>query len=116
MRVVAEKLFANLYDDYFDDVYRFVITKTGNKWDADDIVSESFRKAYENSDKLENVSSPKAWLFTIARNTIYDYYRRKHKVILTEEMEIYTEPITFKDTLELSDEMECLKKSLAHLP
>lgn len=35
--------FLNIYDQYFNDVYRYVYVKTGNKWDAEDIVSEIFR-------------------------------------------------------------------------
>lgn len=40
-------LFIHLYDQYYDDVYRYVYVKTGNKWDTEDIVSDIFRKAYE---------------------------------------------------------------------
>ena len=37
-----EEGFLNLYDQYFNDVYRYVYVKTGNKWDAEDIVSDIF--------------------------------------------------------------------------
>ncbi|MFJ8258224.1 hypothetical protein ACIQ4Z_13225 [Peribacillus asahii] len=42
-----DDLFASMYDEYFDDVYRYVYVKTGNKWDTEDIVSDTFRKAEE---------------------------------------------------------------------
>lgn len=49
-------LFKHIYEAYFDDVYRFVYVKTGNKWDADDIGSETFRKVYEKSAPSETIS------------------------------------------------------------
>jgi DNA-directed RNA polymerase specialized sigma24 family protein len=35
------------YDLYYDMIYRYVCVKVGNKWDAEDIVSEVFKKAFE---------------------------------------------------------------------
>lgn len=65
--------FLNIYDQYFNDVYRYVYVKTGNKWDAEDIVSEIFRKCYEKFD-ANSIQNHKASLFAIARNSIIDYY------------------------------------------
>ncbi|MFT4416568.1 RNA polymerase sigma factor [Fredinandcohnia humi] len=108
--------FNDLYDNYFDDVYRYIYTKTGNRWDADDLVSETFRKAYEKINLVTSLTSPKAWLFTIARNTVIDFYRKRNKTFVVEEMEDYTKPLPFQDTLEEAEEINCLKKSLGVLP
>ena len=67
--------FIILYDKYFDDVYRYIYFKTGNKWEADDLVSETFKKAYEKYKYLKG--EPKPWIMSIARNTVIDFYRRK---------------------------------------
>lgn len=107
--------FLDIYDRYFNDVYRYVYVKIGNKWDAEDIVSETFRKAYEKFTSLKNMSTPKSWLISIARNTVIDFYRKKKNVLVGEELEQYLNPIPFDDPLEQSDELECLKKSLNHL-
>ncbi|KMY56130.1 DNA-directed RNA polymerase subunit sigma [Bacillus sp. FJAT-27231] len=105
-----------MYDQYFDDMYRYIYVKTGNKWDTEDIVSEAFRKAYERFDSLQEETNHKAWLMTIARNTVIDYYRKKKNVLVGEDIELYTAPIPFDDPLEQVDELNCLKKSLQHLP
>ncbi|WP_409273267.1 RNA polymerase sigma factor [Neobacillus sp. SCS-31] len=110
------KTFIELYDEYFDDVYRYVVVKIGNKWDAEDIVSEVFRKAYENWGHPSNPNNPKAWIIAIARNTIIDFYRKKKSLLIGEEIDSYFTPVPFDDPFDESREMECLKKSLNHLP
>jgi RNA polymerase sigma factor (sigma-70 family) len=107
--------FVSLYDRYFNDVYRYVYVKTGNKWDAEDIVSETFRKAFEKIHSLKNDSNPKSWLMSIARNNVIDFYRKKKGVLVGDDLELYLSPIPFLDPLDESDELGCLKKSLGHL-
>lgn len=107
--------FIDLYDAYFDDVYRYVFVKTGNKWDAEDIVSEVFRKAYESWARRNDSANPKAWIMAIARNTVIDFYRKKKSLLVGEEIDSYLTPVPFEDPFEESKEMECLKKSLNHL-
>lgn len=107
--------FIQIYDEYFDDVYRYVYFKIGNKWDADDIVSEIFRKAYEKRSSFKEIENPKAWLLMIARNTVIDFYRKKKNILIGDEMEFYFNPLPFEDPFRESEEMECLKKSLNYL-
>lgn len=111
-----ENDFLVMYDQLFDDVYRYVYVKTGNKWDTEDIVSEAFRKSYEKFHQIEDIQNRKAWLFAIARNTIADHYRKKRGIPMGENLELYMAPIEFEDSLEKSEQIECLKKSLNFLP
>ena len=105
-----------MYEQFFDDIYRYVFVKTGcNKWDTEDIVSDVFRKSHEKYHQLKDQSNQKAWLMTIARNTVVDYYRKKRGIPMGEDIELYTAPIDFKDNLDKSEELECLKKSLHFL-
>lgn len=109
-------LFINLYDQYYDDIYRYVYLKTGNKWDSEDIVSEIFRKAYENKKRLQDVHNTKAWIMSIARNTVIDFYRKKKNLLVGEDIEFYVGPLPFEDPFENFNELDCLKKSLKQLP
>ncbi|WP_231860361.1 RNA polymerase sigma factor [Bacillus sp. OxB-1] len=107
--------FIQLYDAYFDDVYRYVYVKTGNKWDAEDLESDIFRKAFEKRSSLAKHPNQKSWLFMIARNTIIDFYRKKKNVPIGDGMEHYVSPVDFEDSFEGANEKECLQKSLPHL-
>ncbi|MFJ9500316.1 RNA polymerase sigma factor [Brevibacillus centrosporus] len=108
--------FLDCYDHYFDDIYRYVLHKTCNKWDTEELVSDIFRKAFEHFDLSKAYTYKKAWLMVIARNTVIDFYRKKGRVTVKENMEPYLEPYNFQDALEEKDEIECLKKSMNLLP
>lgn len=109
-------LFLECYDQYFNDVYRYVLHKTSNKWDTEELVSEIFRKAFEKFESARGYENKKPWLMVIAKNTVIDYYRTKGRVYVTENMEPYIEPYSFVEELEKGDEIGCLKKSLQQLP
>lgn len=67
-----------LYDRYFDDLYRYVLFRVGNRWDAEDLVSDIFRKVLEYTSKQGIVPDhERAWLFTIAHHRVVDHYRKK---------------------------------------
>lgn len=105
--------FISLYDLCFDDIYRYILFKTGSRWDTDDIVSDVFRKAYENYGSQKG--NPRGWLFTIARNTVIDYYRRKKDIAVGNDLELYPSPYRFEEDVEKRDELNCLKRSLQAL-
>jgi len=72
--------FAELYDRYFDKIYRFIYYKTSHRENAEDLTSQTFAKALEkiNSFKINDAGTFSAWLYRIARNNIIDYYRTNH--------------------------------------
>ncbi|RXT00624.1 RNA polymerase sigma factor [Ammoniphilus sp. CFH 90114] len=106
--------FMDLYDQSYEDVYRYVLFKVGNKWDADDLVSEIFRKAFERFNRLQHANA-KAWLMTIARNTVIDHYRKKKDLAVGEDLDGFSYPVLFEEALEKQDDLQCLKKSLKSL-
>jgi RNA polymerase sigma-70 factor (ECF subfamily) len=71
------KHFNKLYEANIIPVYRFVYSKVGNKTEAEEIVSDTFLKALEKIKSYEFRAKPiKSWLFVIARNIIYQSYRK----------------------------------------
>ncbi|MFF2886366.1 RNA polymerase sigma factor [Paenibacillus sp. NPDC057967] len=108
--------FVAVYDEYFDDVYRFVLYKTGNRWDTDDLVSEIFRKAFQHyRNRPVDEGRVKPWLFTIARNTVIDHYRKKQEWVYGHDPEVlgYTHISELMETIDLQH--DCLKQSLLAL-
>ncbi|MDI3496224.1 MAG: hypothetical protein PWQ35_245 [Patescibacteria group bacterium] len=67
--------FAKLYDFYMRKIYDFVYYKTMQKEQTEDIVSQIFLKAWKNINSYQQ-NSFSAWLYTIARNTVIDFYRQ----------------------------------------
>ena len=69
--------FSILYDVYIEKIYKYIYYKTGHKETAEDLTSKTFFKALRSIDKFEANESFSAWLYTIARNNVIDYYRAK---------------------------------------
>lgn len=68
--------FGELYDHYLGQIYRFVYYKVFSKETAEDLVSDTFMKAFGRlSSYKENRGQFSTWLYQIARNTVIDYYR-----------------------------------------
>lgn len=69
MDALAKPGFAEEALPWLDGVYRFSLRLTGgNRVEADDVVQETFLRAYRHWDTFERGTSARAWLFTIARN------------------------------------------------
>lgn len=55
----------------------FAYHLTYNQTDADDLVQETYLKAYRFIDKYEKGTNAKAWLFKILKNAYINEYRKK---------------------------------------
>ncbi len=64
---------------HLDELYATALRYTKNEKDAEDLVQETFLKAYNNWDRFEQGTNCRAWLFTILTNTFINKYRRKKK-------------------------------------
>lgn len=69
--------FGQLYERYRDPVYRYCLSRTGAKHEAEDLVADVFVRAMEAIDRYEDRGLPfVAFLFRIARNAAIDKSRR----------------------------------------
>lgn len=72
--------FGELYERYFNRIYAFALTRTGDRTAAEDVTAETFRQALENLPRFEWRGVPfSAWLFRIAANAATDYVKRASK-------------------------------------
>jgi len=78
--------FGRLYDEYVRKVYQFIYFKTHHRETAEDLTSTVFLKALENINAFDSKKAPfKAWLFSIARNTVIDHYRGHRETVDLED-------------------------------
>ena len=70
------KNFAVLYDKYFDQIYRYVYRRVGDKEMVYDLVSQTFYDALAHIKDYEwRGFSFSAWLYKIAHNNVLKWYR-----------------------------------------
>ena len=72
-----QNAFAALYDTYAEKLYYFSLRFLKSKEDAENLTQEVFVKIWETRDRLNPEYSFNAYLFTIARNTIFNIHRKK---------------------------------------
>ena len=75
-----ESKFEQLYDIYYDCVYRYIFVAVKNKRNTEDIITTVFTEIFESKDKITEIESSKNWIFHIAHNSILDFYKKSSKV------------------------------------
>lgn len=81
----------------YDDVYRFLYSKTQSVHDAEDLTQETFLRYAKSLDSSSPTSKGRAYLFTIARNVSIDHFRaqKPQTELLSDSLE---ETFGFEDT------------------
>lgn len=75
----TRKEFEELTLPHLDPLYSAALRLTKNDRDAEDLVQDTFLRAYRFFDKFERGTNIKAWLFRILTNTFINRYRRSVK-------------------------------------
>ena len=74
-----------IYMEYQPKIEKYLLYKTNNRDLAEDLCSDVFMKLLKKADTFdETKASVSTWIYTIARNTLYDYFRTRH---VTEELD-----------------------------
>ena len=73
------KLFVQEFMGYLDSLYNFAYRLTLDEDDANDLVQDTYLKAYRFFDSYEPGTNAKAWLFRILKNSFINEFRKKSK-------------------------------------
>ncbi len=75
-----QEAFAQLYEEHFDKIYRYVTLRIGNETEAEDMTQQVFLNALQSISSFKWKGIPfSAWLFRIAHNQVVDYFRSKKR-------------------------------------
>jgi len=98
--------FDALARQYADDLFRFGVWLCGDHALANDLVQETFLRAWKALDSLKDAGAAKSWLITILRREYARTFERKvppltdiDNVVVAEEMEQQPEDRTERDLL-----------------
>ncbi|OGE81932.1 MAG: hypothetical protein A3H72_03795 [Candidatus Doudnabacteria bacterium RIFCSPLOWO2_02_FULL_48_8] len=109
--------FGLIFEEYSHKIYKFIFLRVRHREVSEDILSDTFIKAWI---KLSQITSQKAlvsWLYRVASNNIIDYYRLRKETATLEEIENLIEdsynPV--KET-DLSLDQKRMLELMRHLP
>ena len=85
-----ERAFSHFFDDYFNRLYRFTLTRlSGNEDAAREVVQAAMTKGIRKIHSYRGESALYTWLCVICRNELIDWLRRnasyRRHVVLTED-------------------------------
>jgi RNA polymerase sigma-70 factor (ECF subfamily) len=74
--------FSELYTAYVRPMFRFLYNRVGSTEEAQELTASVFLAAVESFPRYNHRGNFAAWLFSIARRKVTDYYRRRPPVPL----------------------------------
>jgi RNA polymerase sigma-70 factor (ECF subfamily) len=110
-----QQALAEVYDHYFDPLYRYLTYRLGEPEVAADLAGEVFL-ALVNAIKMGKPpkTSLSGWLYTVARNLVVDYIKAKVQTVSLMEDLVADEP-SLSDQAHLSQLAPVLKQALLQL-
>ncbi len=72
--------FTQVYDSQSDALFRFCLWKMSDREGALDIAQESFMRYWNEISKGADIENDRAFLYTVARRLVIDWYRKKKAV------------------------------------
>lgn len=118
-----KEVFIKVYDDFADDIYRFVYFKVGRIEEAKDLTSMVFLKTWNHiqNNTLTSADTLRALIYKIARTSIVDYYREtgsKLEISLDDEahpIDLPDEKRDLSGDLDKNADLERIKSKLPYL-
>ena len=79
--------FENIYNQYFRDVYLFVLSLSRNETISEEITQETFFKALKSINNFKGNCKVSVWLCQIAKNTYFSYMDKQNHLELSDKHE-----------------------------
>lgn len=110
--------------EHIDGLYRYALTLSRDRTNAEDLVQETYVRALSALDKLRNGNNIKSWLFIILRNIWLNQLRRPRVVLQMggadlDEYPTDTHATTVADPHSLlisKIDQECVRQAIQQLP
>lgn len=104
--------FGEIFNRYFDDTYRFVYSRVGNKLWTEEITSDTFYTLIEALKTFNKEAHIKTFIFGIALNKIRQFWQKKYA---RHEVKLFEDVILTDDLEEAEKDNEHLSKILSEV-
>jgi RNA polymerase sigma-70 factor (ECF subfamily) len=104
----------HVWETFHTQLKHFVLKHTNDEQTADDILQDVFLKMHTRIETLRDEKKLQAWLYQIARNTIYDHYKQQKSLVsLPDSFDLPEEP-SEEDIAQTL--LPCLRSMVDRLP
>ena len=121
MRLELLQQFEDLVEKYQRDIVNFHYRLVGNRSEAEDLAQETFLKVYLKLESLKEQEKAKGWMYSIARNTAIDFFRKNknHSIPLDNlilENYVRATAVDYREDVLKSEVSQELQKCMQKLP
>ena len=106
-----------IYETYSKALYLYALSLTGNPQDAEDLLQETFVKAFLS---YESTGSIKSWLIIVLRNEFYNLMRKRKREVYEDTTSYLADKVSDEsdvlDTLIQNEERKQLYLAIRKLP
>ena len=78
-----------IYKEYFETVNKYLFCLTRNNDISEELTQETFYKAVKKINTYKGDCKMSVWLCQIAKNLLFDYYRKNKRILDIEEKELF---------------------------
>lgn len=110
-QVGNEAAFELLYERHYDQIYVFQTRMVGDSWIGEELAQETFLKAWKALNALRDPTKFHSWLYRIASNEVYNYYR--HRDVPSVELMLVECEVSISGPEEEVEAQERLQQALA---
>lgn len=79
-----DNAYQELTRKYLGPIYNFLLRLTRNPQNAQDLTQETFIKTWRHIKKFDPEQNLKTWIFTIARRTAFDFFKKKRTYVFSD--------------------------------
>lgn len=111
-----ESDYQEIYQVYFKDVYRYVLSLSNDATVAEEVTQETFFKALKHFDRFHGTCKLFTWLCQIAKNTLHDHRKKEKKYLPLENRSEQEDPRSDVESGYLvSEQAKTIHRLLHHL-
>lgn len=107
--------FNEIYNFYFKDVYKYVLSLSKNESIAEEITQETFFKALRNIEKFDGKCKLYVWLCQIAKNSYFTSIKKENKYTTFSEVEDTVDEVNIEQEFFSRDNALEIHKALHRL-
>jgi RNA polymerase sigma factor (sigma-70 family) len=105
------------YREYLPRIYNFFRYRVNDDALVEDLTAVTFEKAWRGRSRFHrDLSAFSTWLFTIARNVAFDYFRKRGQDVPLETVRKQSDSMPLEETIQRNQDFDQLSLLLSQLP